>query len=76
MKKFFIFIIVTFAAVLAANAYDAKINNIYYNFSGDEANVTYESYHSPSYSGVVVIPETVTYNNTTYRVTGIGDDAF
>lgn len=76
MKKSFICIIVTFAAVLAANAYDAEINGIYYNFSGNEAEVTYESYLNPSYSGVVVVPNTVTYNNITYHVTSIGDYAF
>ena len=76
MKKSFICIIVTFAAVLAANAYDAEINGIYYNFSGNEAEVTYKSYLNPSYSGVVVVPNTVTYNNITYHVTSIGDYAF
>ncbi len=76
MKKVSLYIIVTFAAILAANAYDAKINGIYYNFSGGEAEVTYDNYLSPSYSGVVVVPNTVTYNNTTYHVTNIGDYAF
>lgn len=27
---------------MLASAYDAKINGIYYNFSGDEAEVTYQ----------------------------------
>lgn len=59
-----------------ASAYDAKINGIYYNFSGDEAEVTYENYLSASYSGIVEIPKFVTYNGKTYRVTSIGDYAF
>ena len=59
-----------------ASAYDAKINGIYYNFSGDEAEVTYENYLSASYSGIVEIPKSVTYNGKTYRVTSIGDYAF
>ena len=44
------------------------------------ASVTYRGSASDSdeaeYSGSVVIPETVTYNGTTYSVTSIGDGAF
>ncbi len=64
-------------------AYDAKIDGIYYNFSGDEATVTYQTYQPGSerpwlsdYSGSVVIPSSVTYNGKTYRVTSIGEYAF
>ncbi len=63
-----------------ALAYDAKINGIYYNFSGTNATVTYYSNSSENnrnaYSGNVVIPESVTYNGTTYSVTSIGNEAF
>ena len=62
-----------------AFAYDAEINGIYYNFSGTKATVTYlyyESSNSPSYSGNVVIPASVTYNGETYTVTSIGERAF
>ena len=61
---------------IAASAYDAKIDGIYYNFNGDEAEVTYENYLSASYSGIVEIPKFVTYNGKSYRVTSIGDYAF
>ena len=65
---------------IVAFAYDAKVNGIYYNFSGTEATVTYlstsSSSNSTAYSGNVVIPETVTYNGTTYTVTSIGSSAF
>ena len=63
---------------MAANAYDAEIDGIYYNFSGDEATVTYQksSYNTNAYSGDVVIPESVTYSNKTYSVISIGDGAF
>jgi hypothetical protein len=62
---------------LMANAYDAKIDGIYYDFSGDEATVTrdYDN-EEGSYSGDVVIPASVTYNGKTYSVTSIGDNAF
>lgn len=63
-----------------ALAYDAKVNGIYYNFSGKKAEVTYYSTNSNSnqnaYTGSVVIPETVTYSGTTYSVTSIGNYAF
>ena len=73
---------------IVANAYDAKTDGIYYNFSEDEAWVTYEqsiyngAYGTSSYSyvsdytGSVVIPSTVTYNRKTYSVTSIGGQAF
>ena len=70
---------------LMASAYDACINGIYYDFSGDEATVTYQyaeltdenhGYYTSNYSGRVVIPESVIYNGKTYRITCIGDYAF
>ena len=67
---------------IAAHAYDAKIDGIYYNFSGDEAEVTYESYrdsyghYESSYALNVVIPNSVNYNGKTYSVTSIGSYAF
>ena len=61
---------------LVANAYDAEIDGIYYNFSGNNATVTYKNTNYNSYSGSVVIPETVTYNGQNYSVTSIGEYAF
>ena len=75
MKKYFTLILLALLPIMA-NAYDALIDGIYYNFSGNEAIVTYENYQSASYSGSVVIPKTVTYNGKTYRVTSVGDYAF
>ncbi len=61
---------------IAAFGYDAKINGIYYNFSGSNATVTYRDYNFNSYSGVVVIPEYVIYDSKIYSVTSIGSFAF
>lgn len=73
---------------LMAYAYDVKIDGIYYYLSGDEAFVTYQGYEEEEqdgntvytyisdYTGDVVIPETVTYEGKTYRVTAIGNHAF
>ena len=65
-------------------AHDFVVKNadgvsIYYNFinDGKELEITYHRYLShPCYQGNVVIPEEVTYMNTTYKVTSIGNNAF
>ncbi len=81
MKKILSLLFVALLSIVAS-AYDAKIDGIYYNFSGDEATVTYRKYQNSSpyyisdYTGAVVIPASVTYNGKTYSVTSIGDYAF
>ena len=62
------------AGTTTAFAYDAYIDGIYYNFSGNEATVTYRDYSY--YSGAVTIPSSVTYEGWTYSVTSIGSSAF
>ena len=61
-------------------AYDAKVNGIYYDFPGNFATVSYYSSSSSSnktaYTGAVTIPESVTYNGTTYSVSSINYKAF
>ncbi|MBO4564553.1 MAG: leucine-rich repeat domain-containing protein [Bacteroidaceae bacterium] len=70
-----------------ASAYDAEIDGFYYNFSGNEASVTYQNRievdeyyeiynYESDYSGDVVIPQSVVYKGKTYSVTSIGDNAF
>ena len=54
----------------------ACINGIYYNFLGDEAEVTYKDENYWSYSGYVTIPPSVNYKEKNYRVTRIGEKAF
>ena len=75
MKRKLLLLLMTLLPMLA-NAYDACIDGIYYNFSGDKATVTYRDYYYNSYSGAVVIPESVTYNGWEYYVTSIGSYAF
>ncbi len=62
-----------------AYAYDIEVENedgvtIYYNYinEGRELEVTYRNYSYNSYSGSVVIPEEVTFMNSTRKVTSIG----
>ena len=65
-------------------AYDFKSGDLYYNITSSFApytvEVTSQLSSSPYNEGVDIItatiPETVTYNGTTYSVTSIGDKAF
>lgn len=77
MRKFLLFLWLSLLPMLA-NAYDAYIDGIYYNFSENNAIVTYRDFNSNynSYSGTVVIPEVVAYNGNIYSVTSIGSYAF
>ena len=80
MKKELLLSMLMVMMPLMVNAYDAEIDGIYYNFSGDEAEVTYqkvgENHPSSDYTGAVVIPASVDYDGKTYSVTAIGDSAF
>ena len=53
-----------------------EVDGIYYRIDGEEAVVTSRDFSLNSYSGEVVIPETVVYEGRTCRVTTIGKGAF
>ena len=59
-------------------AYDFEVDGLCYNIiASDQVEVTYRNYKDDTnYSGDIQIPETVVYNNVTYRVTSIGSMAF
>ena len=64
-------------------AYDFESNGIYYNITSQsnlEVGVTCEYVNGPNtisnYKGNFIVPETVNYNNCTYRVTSIGRYTF
>lgn len=80
MKKIINLSLLLLALLLpaTATAYDFEVDGIYYNINGNNASVTYadDDWDTPDYSGDVTIPETVTYNGTTYPVTEIGNYAF
>ncbi len=63
---------------IVVSAHDFEVNGIYYDrLSSNTAKVTYkDDYNSHSYSGSVIIPETVNYGGVTYSVTSIGNYAF
>ena len=82
MKKL-VTLLLALVATTALWAADFVVGGIYYNILADKTNeveVTYRggwsSEYNDEYTGSVTIPDTVTYNGTTYSVTSIGDYAF
>jgi len=76
-KIFSILTMLLVSATLGANG--VRIDNMYYILEGDSATVTYPgtSYNDYNkYAYNITIPQSVSYNNQTYRVTSIGDHAF
>ena len=79
MKHFFLLSLGILCSFTQAFAYDAYVDNIYYNLdtAAKTAEVTSSGRnYQKEYSGDIVIPSTVTYNGETYTVTGIGEHAF
>ena len=65
--------------LISASAYDFEVDSIYYDISSEankEVSVTYKTNDYKSYSGVVNIPTSVSYNGETYTVKSIEDFAF
>lgn len=63
------------AGTYEAFAYSFEVNGIYYGINSGDSTV-FVTYGDARYSGVVTIPQTVTYNNKTYSVISIGQYAF
>ena len=76
MKKIFTFC-VSLLTALSLSAYDFQSGDLFYNITSSSAPYTVEVTQQ-SYTGLtsVIIPETVTYEGTTYSVTSIGLGAF
>lgn len=65
------------SCALGASAYSFEVNDIYYTITGtNTVEVDMKYYHAHTYTGDVTVPETVSYNGTTYRVTSVGELAF
>ena len=78
--KSFLLLMVALLTTIATHAYNFQSGDLYYYITSDTTvEVTYqEGFTSNNYKGLTTatIPETVTYNGTTYSVTSIGDNAF
>ncbi len=73
MKKLILKSLLLIAGLLTGtnvSAYDFEVDGIYYNINGNsiDAAVTYKDSNYNSYSGDVVIPETITYSDVTYKL--------
>ena len=82
MKKY-LYLFLLSLLPMVASAYDAEINGIYYNLNSTDktASVTYKELNgwgdpTSDCSGDIVIPSEVTYNDATYKVTAIENQAF
>ena len=77
--KILLSLVAVLLTALSAQAYDFQSGDLYYNVTSDTTvEVAYQSKSSDNYQGLTTatIPETVTYNGTTYSVTSIGKSAF
>lgn len=75
-----LFLLIAVLCTLSVTAHDFEVDGIYYFYHGNEATVVYKGYsyndYSNEYSGDVIIPSSVTFNDKTYNVTAIGEWAF
>ena len=81
--KILLVTILSFLSITVATAHDFEVNGIFYNILSDDdktVEVTFQEnkyhYYDSKYTGSVIIPQSVVYNNMTYKVTSIGFDAF
>ena len=75
--KHFIVTLFFIIACFTQYVYGIEIDGINYNISGDEAMVIQWTFDdTKTYSGDVVIPESVTYDGKDYSVTSISSYAF
>ena len=75
MKKSLLLILVAILLPMTASAYDAVVDGIYYNL--DKAAKTAEVTSGDNlYAGNYTIPQTITNEGVSYKVTSIGDEAF
>ena len=74
MKKQLLLLVMTLLPMVAM-ADAVEIDGIFFNLNGEDkvAEVTIKPNY---YTGVVNIPQSVTYENVTYKVTSIGKQAF
>lgn len=70
-------LLLAFITALTAMAYDFQVDGIYYSISSStDKTVSVTNTRNYYYSGKIIIPEKVTYNDTEYSVTEIGSHAF
>lgn len=82
---FAFFVLLASMISLQMSAHDIEVTNsdgavIYYNWSGDGVSVTYKGSshdeYTDEYAGNITIPSSISYNEKTYNVLGIGSWTF
>jgi hypothetical protein len=74
MKKILLLLVMILLPMVASEA-AVEIDGIYYNLIS-EGKIAEVTNNPDKYTGNVVIPESVTYEDTNYGVTSIGLNAF
>lgn len=74
LKQLFTVMLLLCCSIAVANT--IEVDGVYYNVTDTENKTLEVTRGVNKYTGSVVIPKSVTYNGTTYSVTGIGDAAF
>ena len=65
------------ASTLPTRAVTVTINNLVYNIDTSKSTAVVQSaYYGMNYSGYIIIPQSVTYQNKAYTVVGIDDSCF
>ena len=80
-QRFILFVSTLVLSIVFGNsalAYDVEVGKIYYNLDENNktAEVTYKYWEYNSYSGEIIIPNSITVNASDYVVTAIGYHAF
>ena len=73
--KLFTFFLALAASVGTIFAESVEIDGMYYNLDATNLTAEVTNYYA-SYTGVIIIPSSVEYENVTYSVTSIGLSAF
>ena len=75
-KKLFTLLLAVAASVGTMFAEKVQIGDLYYNLDATNQTAVVTSQNSGEYSGDIVIPASVTYNEVVYSVTSIGSSVF
>lgn len=76
MKKYLLLCLVAFQISHAYGVTKVNVNGVFYNLTPEKVGTAEVTYGSSDYSGAIVIPETIEYDNYSYKVTSIGKYAF
>ena len=79
-QRFILFVSTLVLSIVFGNsalAYDVEVGKIYYNLDENNktAEVTYRYWEYNSYSGEIIIPNSIRVNASVYNVTAIGYNA-